>query len=75
MNKSSPYGERDLSTLWSQKSPTQKVRDDRSMLSEAIGDVCLPLGVEGLLAGDELLCGLCMIRDEEPIALWLVLAT
>ena len=69
-------GYRDMSTPWSQKSPRDKIQDDRLVMMEAFPDLVLLSMITSRypLAEDELMRGIRQMSPGKDIPLWLVFA-
>ena len=69
-------GFRDMSTPWSQKSPRDKIQDDRLVMMEAFPDLVLLAMITSRspLAEDELMRGIRQMSPGKDIPLWLVFA-
>ena len=69
-------GYRDMSTPWSQKSPRDKIQDDRLVMMEAFPDLVLLAMITSRspLAEDELMRGIRQMSPGKDIPLWLVFA-
>lgn len=71
------FGYRNTRTSWSQKSPRDKIHDDRLVLLEAFPDLILlsMITSRSPLAEDELMRGIRGMSPGKDIPLWLVFAT
>ncbi|KAL8824663.1 MAG: hypothetical protein Q9191_004901 [Dirinaria sp. TL-2023a] len=69
-------GFRDMRTHWTQKSPREKVQDDRLVMFEAFSDLVLLSMITSKypLAEDELMRGIRKMAPGKDIPLWLVFA-
>ncbi|KAG9648457.1 hypothetical protein KCU95_g18015, partial [Aureobasidium melanogenum] len=67
------FGFRDLSTEWSQKSPHDKLQDDKLVLLEAFSGFSA-IGKVGCFAEDELIRGVREMAPGKKVPLWLTFA-
>ena len=70
------FGVRDLTSPWCKKSDREKMKDDRIVMFESLGDLAVLSMIPGksLLAEDELIRGIREMGPGKPVPTWLVFA-